>query len=173
MTQKGRTTPHQRSEKTAKAIRAMLADGLKIEALKRYTGLSVNTLKKHYGKEFEAAKLKPGKPEHKPNGRSRMLVKFMKMNGETNEQIAKALGIYTSTLTTHYPEELETGGSAVNAEIAAGLARNALNGDKIAQIAWLKMFAGRFEAKAPNDNAGAADDMAAALAKLAEGLPGG
>jgi hypothetical protein len=173
MTQKGRTTPHQRSEKTAKAIRAMLADGLKMEAVKRYTGLSFNTLKKHYGKEFESANLKPGKPEHKPTGRSRMLVKFMKMNGETNEKIAKALELSTSTLTTHYEEELNHAGDQLNAEIAAGLAKNAINGDKIAQIVWLKMFAGRYEAKAPNDNAGAADDMAAALAKLAEGLPGG
>jgi hypothetical protein len=173
MTQKGRTTPHQRNEKTAKAIRAMLADGLKINDVKRYTGLSVNTLKKHYKKEFEAANLKPGKPEHKPNGRTRMLVKFMKLNGETNEKIAKALDISNSTLTTHYVEELDTGGQSLNAEIAAGLAKNALNGDKIAQIVWLKMFAGKYEAKAPNDNAGAADDMAAALAKLAEGLPGG
>ena len=105
MTQKGRTTPHQRNEKTAKAIRAMLAAGLKLQALKRYTGLSVNTLKKHYGKEIEAANLKPGKPEHKPNGRTRMLVKFMKMNGETNEQIAKALSINAVTLTAHYPED--------------------------------------------------------------------
>lgn len=173
MTQKGRTTPHQRNEKTAKAIRSMLADGLKIQSVKRYTGLSTNTLKKHYGEEFEKAKLKPGKPEHVPTARSRLLTKFMKMNGETNEQIAKALEVSASTLTIHYREELEVGGSQVNAEIAAGLAKNALHGDKIAQIAWLKMFAGRYEAKAPNDTAGTADDMAAALAKLAGGLPGG
>lgn len=172
MTSKATTAPHKRTAKTAKAVANMVADNFTNEQIKRYTGLSINTLRKYYGDELAATKRKPGKPAHVPTHRKRLLVKFMKINGASNERIAEALEIDRSTLERHYREETHLGTEQLNAEITAGLAANALAGDKISQIVWLKMFAGRYEAKAPVDTGNGAADMADIMAKLAEGLPG-
>lgn len=55
---------------------------------------------------FEAQREPPrqrgGIPRHVPTAESMLLVKELKAAGETQEAIARALGIGTSTLATHY-----------------------------------------------------------------------
>lgn len=74
----------------------------------------------------------PHRPPHVPTEATRHLVMVMRVNGETEETIAKCIGdkgIALNTLTKHYANELELGKARLLAAVAGGAFRRALNGD--------------------------------------------
>lgn len=104
------------------------------------------------------------------------------MEGCTNEEIAKRLGISRSTLqlwATQHPDvsdALKHGKEQVDFEVEQALYRKARSGDVVAMIFWLKNRRPKQWKDRPQEDTGATgrkvDDLIQAAQELAKGIVG-
>ncbi len=81
----------------------------------------------------------PDTTPHKPTVASRAEVSALTSFGNTQEEIAKYLGICIDTLAKYYRHELDTAAVTANAKVARCLFSKAVDQDDLsAQIFWLK-----------------------------------
>jgi hypothetical protein len=71
-----------------------------------------------------------------------VVVERMVVAGIVQDAIAIALGCSVDTLQRHYRDILDQAGSEANATVAAALFDNAVSGNVVAQIFWMKSRAG-------------------------------
>ena len=94
-----------------------------------------------------------GRPPHIPTETTRGFVEAMTAGGETQENIAKVVGVDPKTLRKHYAAELDGGSIKANALVAQSLHQNAIGGGKwqdanmSAAIWWSKARMGWHEPK--------------------------
>lgn len=99
-----------------------------------------------------------GRPQHKPDEKSRVQVKMLAAMGIGVDDIAKVVGVSAPTLRKHYEHEIEIGRIEANAKVAGSLFKAATANDKgsvAAAIFWLKTRAGWREEqaeRAPRDS---------------------
>lgn len=74
-----------------------------------------------------------GRPEHKPDRKTRQLVENGVTAGMTHQDIARAIGISWKTLDKYYAEELATGVARKRLEAISMLYRSAKGGNVSAQ----------------------------------------
>lgn len=87
------------------------------------------------------AQPKGGRPAHAPTDKDRKQVESLAGFGIPQAEIARLIGISIHTLEKHYREELDTGASKANAQVAQALFKRALGSDAsavTAAIFWLK-----------------------------------
>lgn len=105
----------------------------------------------------ELAPIKPngGTPAHQPTQASRNLVLLCGAMGQTQEQMARLIGISETTLKLHYAVELKDGGQKILTGIAGNLARIAQDPNHpkcvTAAIFWLKTKGGFREVERTED----------------------
>ena len=81
----------------------------------------------------------PDTTPHVPTDKSRAEVAALTSFGNTQEEIAKYLGICVDTLAKYYRHELDSAVIKANAQVARALFDKAVNQDDLsAQIFWLK-----------------------------------
>lgn len=81
----------------------------------------------------------PDPTPHEPTDMSRAEVRALSSFGNTQEEIAKYLGICVDTMVKYYREDLDVAAISANAKVAHALFNKAVNQDDLsAQIFWLK-----------------------------------
>lgn len=81
----------------------------------------------------------PDPTPHVPTDITRAEVSALSSFGNTQEEIARYLGICVDTLAKYYRQELDTAVIKANARVARSLYNKAINQDDLAaQIFWLK-----------------------------------
>lgn len=85
---------------------------------------------------------KRGRPEHEPTAETRLRVQLMAVLGRPHHDIAKLIGTGTRQLLKHYRQELDFGNDLACVNVAGALYKNALKGNVVAQIFFLKNKAG-------------------------------
>jgi hypothetical protein len=88
---------------------------------------------------------KGGRPPYEPTDKDRKQVTMMCGLGLTHDQIARIVGISDETLRKYYDDELKTGASRANAQVAQNLftiATSRDTGSVAAAIFWMKTRAG-------------------------------
>lgn len=108
------------------------------------------------------------KPPHEPTKAQRDTVSMHTLVGTPQSDVARIIGIDEKTLRKHYRDELDLAKARANATIGGALFNKAKSGDTTAMIFWMKTQAGWRE----KDVDSGVDDMAAALAAMADKLPG-
>jgi hypothetical protein len=99
------------------------------------------------------ARFGPSNQEYyEPTEKARTLVRKLSMLGVPQEKIAMKLGIGHKTLRKHFREDLDEGDVEANAQVAGKLYTNAMNGNVIAQIFWLKAQGGWVDRREVNHN---------------------
>lgn len=82
-------------------------------------------------------------PPHSPSEETRAEVRALSGFGITQDDIARYLDIDPKTLRKHYRDELDTGTTHANAEVARSLHKQATEGGNVAAaIFWMKARAG-------------------------------
>lgn len=114
--------------------------------------------------------------------RTAVLVRGYAMEGCTNEEIAKRLGIHVATLQRWANEHrdicdaLKEGKEQVDFEVEQALYRKARSGDVVAMIFWLKNRRPKQWKDRPQEDTGATgrkvDDLIQAAQELAKGIVG-
>lgn len=89
---------------------------------------------------------------HQPTPELRAKVKMFAAMGARHIDIAQVLKISDPTLRKYYGEELATAKTEANAQVAGKLFQNAMNGNVIAQIFWLKAQANWVDRREVNHN---------------------
>jgi hypothetical protein len=79
---------------------------------------------------------------HIPTDENRRKAAMYAGLGLTHEQIGSLLNISHNTVAKYYGEDIDRGKAEMIAKVAGNLAQRALQGDKIAQIFYLKCQAG-------------------------------
>lgn len=97
---------------------------------------------------------KRGRPEHLPTEESRLQVQLLAVLGRPHHDIARLIGTGTRQLLKHYRQELDFGNDMACMNVAGALYKNAMKGNVVAQIFFLKNKAGwrdmgRLEHSAP------------------------
>ena len=82
------------------------------------------------------------RPSHQPSDKSRQEVESLSAVGLPHPEIASIIGVSHNTLTKHYRRELALGHSKANAQVAKTLFKQAVGGNTVACIFWLKARAG-------------------------------
>jgi hypothetical protein len=91
--------------------------------------------------ESESPPKKMGRPAYQPTDKDKKQVLIMSGIGLTHDQISKIIGISDETLRKYYADELETGESRMNAQVAQNLFSIATSKDTGAVAAamfWMK-----------------------------------
>lgn len=70
-----------------------------------------------------------GRPAYKPTEQTRLMVRALRVDNRTQEEIAQALSISIDTLQRHYAAEMASGDITLRAEILAKLATQAKKGN--------------------------------------------
>ncbi len=70
-----------------------------------------------------------GRPSYKPTEQARLMVRALRVDNRTQEEIAQALSISIDTLQRHYAVELAAGDITLRAEILLKLASQARKGN--------------------------------------------
>jgi hypothetical protein len=91
---------------------------------------------------------KRSRGKHVPTPESRRLVQHLAANGQTTEQIGRAMDLSADTIQRHYKPELETAKDKLTALVTGKLIEKIHRGETAAIIFWLKSQAGWRE-KAP------------------------
>lgn len=84
-------------------------------------------------KRPKASGRKPGRPEYRATIEQRRTVEEMKFCGESDNTIARALGIDPDTLRKHFPDELADGHAQRRKEVIGMLFASARSGNVAAQ----------------------------------------
>src|SRR6185369_12263297 len=95
-----------------------------------------------------------GRRGHKPDPAQRRQVEAMAAYGIPEIDISRVLRLDPKTLRKHYRDELDTGSTKANAQVAGFLFNSARNGNVTAQIFWLKTRARWKEAPAELKHSG-------------------
>lgn len=91
--------------------------------------------------EEEREPRKRGRASYEPSDKDRKQVTIMSGVGLTHDQIAKIVGVSDETLRKYYKDELDTGASKMNAQVAQNLFSIATSkgpGSVPAAIFWMK-----------------------------------
>jgi hypothetical protein len=96
-----------------------------------------------------------GRPAFEPSDKDRLAVTTLSACGSRHETIARHLGIDCKTLRKYFRKELASGREDANAMVARSLFGQAIAGNTVASIFWLKTRAGwketnAFEMNGPN-----------------------
>ena len=90
------------------------------------------------------------RPRLKFTEEQRNLVKSMAATGIRQDEIARKLKIRSpKTLRAHFRDELDQGATDANFKVASVLYKQAINGNTVAAIFWLKTRAGWRDRSAP------------------------
>lgn len=110
-------------------------------------------------------KKRGGRPAHVVTKEAKSLVKWLKVAGYTNEQIAAAFDppIDNKTLTKNYKSELDFGKSHVDGLVTQTLVKGALEGDTALLIFYAKTRLGWKETKAEPAPTNGGGDLASFL----------
>jgi hypothetical protein len=143
-----RAAPRYRRTRTDTArVIDMLAIGLSQPDIAERLGMSVPTVAKLYGPEFEAAGVHSGVPTHKPTADTRKTARFCAAIGLDKAAIAKILRIKVDTLNEMYTEEIQGGRAEGQMKVAGTLFKKATDprdtkGGVVSAIFWLKAQGG-------------------------------
>jgi len=83
-----------------------------------------------------------GRPEHKPDKRTRELVSALALNGVAQDRVAMHIGISAPSLRKHYRQELDLATEAVCGSVAKNLVRIASIGSGNAAVQACKYILG-------------------------------
>jgi hypothetical protein len=83
-----------------------------------------------------------GRPEHKPDKRTRELVSALALNGVAQDRVAMHVGISEPSLRKHYRQELDLATESVCARVAKNLVRIASTGSGNAAVQACKYVLG-------------------------------
>jgi IS30 family transposase len=109
-------------------------------------------------------------PSHKVTDENKVKVSALKSFGNTNEDIAKYLGISPDTLTRFYRRELDIAQTHANAEVANKLYKKAVKEEDLSAIIfWLKTRA-RWRTEDNRINLESSDDLNKEIKALRESL---
>lgn len=84
---------------------------------------------KRKGRQSPAAAKRGGRPEYKPTIETRQTVEEMKYCGESENVIARALGIDVDTMRKHFSDELENGHANRRRELIGLMFKSARDGN--------------------------------------------
>lgn len=85
-----------------------------------------------------AAPKRPGRPSFVPSLEQRERVEILVAGGQSEEDIARVIGVARGTLREHFADELSTGRAKKRAEVLVAQFRTAIAGNASAQEKFLK-----------------------------------
>ena len=91
-----------------------------------------------------------GRPPHKATPKNRRYVESLASYGVPEDDIARVVGLSTTTLRKHYLDELANGNVRKNAQVAGFLFTAAKNGSVPAMMFWLRCRAKWSEPRDPS-----------------------
>lgn len=108
------------SPEVRKKVADLIAHQVERKEIAAALGISLPTLRKHFGELFSAAAAKPqsrrGRPRFKPTAKQRRQCEGWAAFGMPVEDIARVFGIAPETLREYFAEELATGWAKKKAE---------------------------------------------------------